>query len=245
MSATRDTTVGDIVAEDFRAAAVFHRFGIDYCCGGKRSVAEACRQRGVDVNDVLANVIAACAEPNRNQPQFGDWDPQALISHIVGNHHAYVRRSLPPINAFLAKLVSVHGGRHPELSQIAALFADVTAEMRSHMMKEEEILFPYILELASAPGWRTAPPVAPFGPIENPIRMMEAEHEWAGGSMARIRELTNGYTPPADGCTTYRVCLQELEAFERDLLTHVHLENNVLFPKARVLAEAIGTRYAE
>lgn len=238
MSATRETTVGEIVAEDFRAAAVFHRFGIDYCCGGKRSVGEACRDRGVDPRTVLAEVTAACARPDPGQPQFGEWDPQALISHIVGNHHAYVRRSLPPINAFLAKLVSVHGSRHPELSQIAAIFADVTAEMRAHMMKEEQVLFPVILDLASARGCRDVPPHMPFGSIDNPIRMMEAEHESAGGAMARIRELTNGYTPPADGCTTYQVCLQELEAFETDLLTHVHLENNVLFPKARLLAEA-------
>lgn len=238
MSATRETPVGEIVAEDFRAAAVFHRFGIDYCCGGKRSVGDACRERGIDPGAVLAEVTSACSRPDPGQPQFGEWDPQALISHIVGNHHAYVRRALPPINAFLAKLLSVHGERHPELSEIAQVFAGVTAEMRSHMMKEEEILFPFILELASASGCRNAPPMAPFGSIDNPIRMMEAEHESAGAAMARIRQLTDGYLPPADGCTTYRVCLQELAAFEKDLLTHVHLENNVLFPKARLLAEA-------
>ena len=238
MSTTRETTVGEIVAEDFRAAAVFHRFGIDYCCGGKRSVADACRARGVDAGEVLAEVSRACSHADPGQPQFGEWDPEALIAHIVGRHHAYVRRSLPAIGAFLAKLVSVHGGRHPELREVAAVFERVADEMRSHMMKEEEILFPFIIELTTGTCGRKVP-VPPFGSIDNQIRMMEQEHESAGGAIARIRELTGGYLPPADGCTTYRVCLQELEAFERDLLTHVHLENNVLFPKARVLADAV------
>jgi regulator of cell morphogenesis and NO signaling len=239
MSGTPETTIGEIVADDFRAAAVFQRFGIDFCCGGKRSVADACRERGVPAGDVLREVTRACAQPDPGRPRFADWDAEALIAHIVGKHHAYVRGALPPISAFLTKLVSVHGERHPELTEIAQLFAAVTAEMRSHMMKEEQILFPFILELASATGCRGDMAPAPFGSIENPIRMMEAEHESAGGAMARIRELTGGFAPPADGCTTYSVCLRELEAFEQDLHTHVHLENNVLFPKARVLAEAV------
>ena len=217
-------------------AAVFHRFGIDYCCGGERTVAEACRDRGIAADDLLAEVTRACARPDRDRPQYAEWEPESLIAHIVGTHHAYVRRSLSPIGAYLAKLVAVHGSRHRELSEIAQVFAGVTAEMRAHMMKEEAVLFPFILELASARGCRGEAPSAPFGSIENPIRMMEAEHESAGAAMARIRELSGDYTPPEDGCTTYRVALKELEAFEQDLHTHVHLENNVLFPKARVLA---------
>ena len=150
MSATPETTVGEIVTEDFRAAAVFHRFGIDYCCGGKRTVAEACRDRGIAADDLLAEVSRACARPDRDRPQYAEWEPESLIAHIVGTQHAYVRRSLSPIGAYLAKLVAVHGSRHRELSEIAQVFAGVTAEMRAHMMKEEAVLFPFILELASA-----------------------------------------------------------------------------------------------
>src|SRR5262249_14644461 len=157
------------------------------------------------------------------------WGPDRLIDHVLATHHAYVRLALPALAGYLTKLVDVHGGRHPELMRIASTFAHLGQDLLQHMVKEERILFPYIRELGSQPRRQTP---SPFGTVENPIRMMEREHREAGDEMRLIRELTAGYQPPADACSTYRVCFDELAAFERDLHRHVHLENNVLFPKA-------------
>jgi regulator of cell morphogenesis and NO signaling len=236
MTATLDTTVGDIVASDFRAASVFHRYGIDFCCGGGSSLSEACRKKDVSASDVLAAITSACATPDPGTPRFGSWDLPTLITYIVSNHHAYVREALPSIQAHAQKLAAVHGGNHPELLDVATLFDGVVEEMTSHMAKEEQVLFPFIAALSAAVKGGTPPPSGPFGRVSNPIRMMEQEHESAGSAMATIRDLTDGYVPPADGCTTYRICMQELEAFEVDLHAHVHLENNILFPKAKQLA---------
>jgi regulator of cell morphogenesis and NO signaling len=232
MNATIDTTIRDIVAGDYRAASVFHKYGIDFCCGGGRTVDDACRSKALNAKQVLADVAAACAGTDNTAPAFASWDVSTLVAYIIANHHAYVRGALPTIVAYTEKLASVHGENHPELIEVRNLFADVADEMTSHMMKEEQILFPFISALGDAAKAGRPAPHPPFGTVENPIRMMEQEHESAGNAMARINELTGGYQPPADGCTTYRVGLQELDAFERDLHAHVHLENNILFPKA-------------
>lgn len=233
MNATPDTTVADIVKSDFRAAAIFQRYGIDFCCGGKQTVAEACRARDVAPAEVLELIDSTCRVPDAAQPQFSEWATDRLVAHIVDRHHAYVRGALPALVAYTHKLVSVHGGNHPELHDVTRIIDEVDEEMTMHMAKEENILFPYISRVADAVSRGLPPPPAPFGSIDNPIRMMEADHDATGDAMAQIRALTNGYEPPPDACTTYRVCLRELEAFERDLHEHVHLENNVLFPRAR------------
>jgi regulator of cell morphogenesis and NO signaling len=235
MHATPESTIRELVAADFRSAAVFDRYGIDFCCGGGKTVAEACREHHLNAGDVLEEVTRVCRLPETGAPRFSEWDPETLIAYIVGNHHAYVRRTLPAIEAYTRKLVTVHGERHPELHEVAHLVEAVSAEMTMHMAKEEQMLFPYIAAAAAAARGGDEPPLAPFGHIDSPIRMMEAEHEAAGAAMARIRTLTDGYAPPEDACTTYRVCLQELEVFEEDLHRHVHLENNILFPAARAL----------
>ncbi len=238
MTITEQTTVGELVAADFRAAAVLNRFGIDFCCGGRRTLADACEARKVDAARVLTEVSAACASSAETAPRFSEWEPQTLVAYIVGNHHTYVRRALPMVASYLGKLAATHGKAHPELVEVEQLWEQVASEMFAHMAKEEQVLFPHIVALADAVprGEAVAPP--PFPSIEFPIRMMEEEHESAGEVMARIREITEGYTPPVDGCATYRVCFQELRAFEQDLHAHVHLENNILFPKARALANA-------
>ena len=235
MQLTGETTVGEIVAADFRTAAVFNQFGIDFCCGGKRTVSAACQDRRVDSGVVVAALEKACAAPGGG-PRFDEWEADTLIAFIVGNHHGYVRRTLPSMVANTQKIASVHGRRHPELQEVAQLAQAISDEMNSHMMKEERVLFPYIAELAIAARDGRPPAPAPFGHVDNPIRMMEDEHESAGAAMARIRDLTSDFTVPDDGCTTYRVCFRELEAFEADLHAHVHLENNVLFPQARSLS---------
>ena len=232
MTATEDMTVREIVASDFRTAEVFQRHGIDFCCKGNRSIEEACRSGGVNLARVLHEVAAITATPGSGGPRFNSWDLSTLVTYIQMNHHEFVRRTLPVLLTHTQKVAKVHGESHTELREVARLFTVVAEDMTSHMAKEEHILFPYIVALEEASVAGRGAPASPFGTVRNPIRMMEMEHESAGDSMARIRELTSGYAIPEGACTTYRVCLQELEAFERDLHEHVHLENNILFPRA-------------
>lgn len=235
MDVTSTTTVRDLVIADFRAAAVFHGYGIDFCCGGRKTLAEACGERNLCVDEVLREVASACRLPETTGKRFADLDTDALIAHIVDVHHEYVRQAMPALVAHTNKLAMTHGTRHPELVDIADVFEGVVREMTLHMSKEEAVLFPYISGVAQAMRVGGELPYAPFGSVDNPIRMMEMEHESAGAAMSLIRELTGGYEPPDDACMTYRVCLKELEAFERDLHEHVHLENNILFPRAKSL----------
>jgi regulator of cell morphogenesis and NO signaling len=232
MTATEDMTVREIVASDFRTAEVFQRHGIDFCCKGNRSVEDACRSGGVSVERILLELTEITAPPASGGPRFNSWDLATLVSYIQANHHAFVRRTIPVLVTHTQKVARVHGDAHPELREVTHLFRLVADEMTSHMAKEEHILFPYIVALEHAAAANISAPATPFGTVRNPIRMMEAEHESAGDAMARIRALTSGYAIPEGACTTYRVCLQELEAFERDLHEHVHLENNILFPRA-------------
>lgn len=235
-----DVTVRDLVTRDYRAASVFHRHGIDFCCGGGKPLAEVCRAKRLDEAQVIEEIERACAAPSDGRPGFLTWEADALARHIVGQHHGYCREAMPTIAAHARKLAQVHGPAHPELVEIAGIFDDLREDMETHMLKEEHVLFPYIEQLAATRRTGLAVFPAPFGDVATPIRAMEEDHEHAGAAMARIRELTGGYEVPAHGCTTWRVTLQELEAFEQDLHLHVHLENNVLFPKARALADAPG-----
>jgi regulator of cell morphogenesis and NO signaling len=239
MTATLDQTIRDIVASDYRTAAVFQRHGLDFCCNGGRTIHQGCREAGADPDALLHDLDAVLGEPAEAAPQFASWDAPALVSFITDTHHAYVREAIPVLQRHTRKVADVHGERHPELVHVARLFERIAQEMIDHMAKEEQILFPFIVRLAEA-GDRRAP-TAPFGTVQNPIRMMEAEHRFVGDAMAEIRQLTDNYHPPGNACTTYRVCFQELEAFEADLHAHVHLENNLLFPKAEAL-EAVLTR---
>jgi regulator of cell morphogenesis and NO signaling len=231
------TTIGDIVAADFRTAAVFERFGIDFCCGGRRSLDDACRSAAVD-RDALYRALAEVAAGGTPADDATRWPLPRLIDHIVSTHHGYVRQALPRIAAYLAKLESVHGARHPELTRIRASFEAMGGELQQHMIKEEHVLFPYIADLAER-GETCGQMSSPFGTVANPIRMMEREHQDAAEELQTIRDLTDGYTAPADGCTTYSVCMSELAQFEQDLHRHVHLENNVLFPRALDLEQAV------
>ena len=231
-------TLGDIVSRDIRAGAILDRYGLDYCCGGSRTLVEGCAERGIDVQRVLSDLQAldpASGEtPEQNLPK--------LIDYIVSRHHAYIRESMPVVQQHLGKVVAAHGERHSELALVATEFSRVSEGLALHMVKEEQVLFPYIRALAEAAIEDLPPPPDMFGTIQNPIRMMEIEHQDAGEGLAGIRELTRGYAPPEDACRTYRLVLQELEGFEEDLHRHVHLENNVLFPKAVELEEQLDRR---
>jgi len=230
--------VGDIVADDFRAAEVFERFGIDFCCGGRRSLADACRAATVEPDAVIRALDALPPAANADD-NVGAWSVARLIDHIVTTHHAYVREALPRIARHLATLEEVYASRYPDIARVRARFEAVAAELTIHMVKEEQVLFPYVVELASR-GCGRGP--SPFGTVENPIRMMEREHRDAADGLWAIRELTHGYSAPPDGCLTYTVCMAELARFEANLYRHVHLENNVLFPKAIALETASGLR---
>lgn len=238
MTSRFDTsTLGEIVAADYRAAAVLDRFGLDFCCGGKRTLDEACASKGVAASAARAALDTRDAPATDEKVPDASWAPDELTRYIERRHHTYVRVQSPIIATRLAKLVSAHGERHPELRAIAAHFDQVAADLQMHMMKEEQILFPYVRALVAAREQHLPAPPNVFGTVRNPIRMMEAEHQSAGSELGIIRELTKDYSAPEDGCTTYRVGFAELAAFDRDLRMHIHLENNVLFPKAVALEE--------
>ena len=232
MTATAASTIRDIVEGDYRAAAVLHRYHIEFCCGGEGSLAEACRQRGVDPGIVLEEVTAACGAPDSGAPRFAAWDAETLVAYIVGNHHQYVREAIPMLLARTARIAAAHGERYPELTRVACLFSQAAGELNAHLDKEENILFPYIVSVSASVRRGVAPPRSPFGTIGNPIRVMEMEHESAQATIAEIRRLTRGYTPPENACAAHAVFLREPEAFDHDLLAHVDLENHLLFPKA-------------
>jgi regulator of cell morphogenesis and NO signaling len=227
------TTLAEIVQRDFRASAIFDAYHLDYCCGGAATLADACRQGGIAVEPVITKLEAL--HPAQDE-RLGE-NPAALIERIVSRHHAYVRESLPRIEGHLAKVVAAHGARHAELAFIESEFAKIVSELQQHLVKEEQVLFPYIASLSEAVSSDAPHPPDMFGTVQNPIRMMEIEHQEVIDRMAAIRQLSHDYAPPADACQTYRVVLGELRAFEEDLRVHVGLEDSVLFPKAVELEE--------
>jgi regulator of cell morphogenesis and NO signaling len=234
-----DRTLGEIVNDDSRAALVLERFGLDYCCGGQQTLAEA----SADSSLPLAPIVDALAALGAPDPDDADrrWtDLDALARHIIDRHHRYVREMIPAIDTWLAKLVSRHGKRHPELAVIWQTFSELSKELTSHMAKEETLLFPAISDLAAARRGSGRLPASPFGTVLHPVRAMEDEHRAAGELLGRLRTLTANYTPPDDACTTYRLCYGELQRFQADLVQHVHLENNVLFPRALELERQLA-----
>ena len=229
-------TIGEMVADDFRAASVFSANKIDFCCKGNRTLDEVCNQKGLDVYDVLAQLEKA-TESNNSTIDFNTWELDLLIDYIEKKHHRYVEEKAPILLSFLLKLEQVHGAAHPELFEIKNLFKRTADELTQHMKKEELILFPYIKQMVEAARNKTPLSAPGFGTVANPIAMMMEEHENEGNRFEKIVAISNNYTPPADGCNTYKVTFQMLQEFESDLHTHIHLENNILFPKAIVLQE--------
>ena len=229
-------TIGEMVADDFRTASVFSANKIDFCCKGNRTLDEVCNQKGLDVYDVLAQLEKA-TESNNSTIEFNTWELDLLIDYIEKKHHRYVEEKAPILLSFLLKLEQVHGAAHPELFEIKNLFKRTADELTQHMKKEEVILFPYIKQMVEAARNKTTLSAPGFGTVANPIAMMMEEHENEGNRFEKIVAISNNYTPPADGCNTYKVTFQMLQEFESDLHTHIHLENNILFPKAIVLQE--------
>lgn len=217
--------IGDLVTEDFRRAAVLKRHEIDFCCGGGITLEAACRRSGVEIDDMIRELDAATTgREAASSLRFEAWEPAFLATYIVNQHHTYVREQLPVIAALTQKVASVHGTHRPELVAIAALFEEVAGEMRAHMASEEDVVFPRIRAVEEDGSGQAD--------LRGLIAEMEAEHDRAGSLMREIRHLADGYRAPDGACNSYRAAFALLEEFEADLHLHVHLENNVLFPKA-------------
>ncbi|MBK9282962.1 MAG: iron-sulfur cluster repair di-iron protein [Sphingobacteriaceae bacterium] len=233
-------TIGEIVKEDFRKAEVFKKYGLDFCCGGKKSIAKACSEKGIDAIALEKDLKAIDESPNNLASQnFDTWELDFLADYILNTHHKYVTQAHTILFEYTQKVARVHGDRHPELVEIADTFMEIMHELNSHMMKEENILFPYIKSLAISKRQKLEVTVPGFGSVQNPINMMEHEHDSAGRLMEKIKELSNNFTPPSTACNTYRVSFAKLQEYQDDLHQHIHLENNILFPKAIALEKEL------
>ena len=237
MNVLEQPTIGEYVAKDFRTASVFSKYGIDFCCKGNRTIEEACEKKNLDFNQIEKEVTQLLETKSDGAIDFKSWPSDLLIDYIEKTHHRFVEEKSAVLLPFLDKLCKVHGHSHPEIFEINELFIGCAGELAQHMKKEEMILFPFIKQLENA--LRTGQDIEQphFGTVENPIAMMKHEHEAEGDRFVKIAELTNNYTPPADGCTTYRVTFSMLQDFEQDLHKHIHLENNILFPRAIEMQE--------
>lgn len=224
-------TVGELVATDYRAADVFKKYGIDFCCGGNVSLQELCSKKNLDFAEIEGDLQTIDSQFNKSY-NFNKWDLGFLIDYIINVHHSYVLENIPIITQYADKVAKVHGHHRKETVEISKLFKMVSEELRDHMQKEENILFPYIKMQVGAKKNGLPMPKASFGTVENPIGMMETEHENAGKAFRDIGTLSNDYNPPPEACNTYKVLYAKLHEFEEDLHRHVHLENNILFPKA-------------
>jgi regulator of cell morphogenesis and NO signaling len=226
------STIGEWVTEHPRSARVFEKLQIDYCCGGGHTLAEACTEKGLELDALVSQLADSIANaPDAPQQSWSEASAFELCHHIEQTHHAYLRQELPRLSQLVAKVATAHAANHPELRELQRVFAALRAELEPHMAKEEQILFPAIRLLEQSTG----NPQFPFGTVANPIGMMKHEHDNAGAALKRIRELTDGFQAPADACTTWQLMLNDLRQLEADMHKHVHKENNILFPKAQQL----------
>lgn len=242
LASGRKPTIGELVANDWRKAEVFEKYRIDFCCGGKRTVEEACMKKGIDLSLVEADLQRVQQREIEGTENFKDQELDSLIDFIIKKHHKYVAEAVPFLDEISLKVARVHGDSHPELIEINNYTQQVTEELSMHMRKEEMILFPYVKRLVEAERAEQTVAPPPFITISNPINMMEAEHISAGGAMEAIEELSNNYSPPPDACTSYRVLFAKLREFQQDLHQHIHLENNIVFPRALILEEKVLSR---
>jgi regulator of cell morphogenesis and NO signaling len=239
MENLRNKTVGEIVKLDFRAADIFSSYGIDFCCGGRISVANACADSGCDESKVINELEALQYQTGSGAHDFDSWKIDFLTDYIIHTHHQYVSKAIPQILPLAQKVAEVHGANHSEVVLINDLFQQLANELLMHMQKEEMVLFPYIKKLVVAESSGGCADGSCFGSIASPISVMEQEHETAGIILKQLYRLSDGYTAPEDACNTFRVLFGKLKEFEDDLHRHIHLENNILFPKAIELEQAL------
>jgi regulator of cell morphogenesis and NO signaling len=234
MSVTTEKTIGELAAESAAALQVFDRLGIDYCCGGGRTLEQACQAANVPIGQAVEALAAA----SRSEPAAEgarDWQSaplSELLAHIQSTHHVYTREAMAWLGPLFDKVIAAHGENHPELLRLREIFSGLAGELTAHLMKEEMVLFPSMLRMAAAAAAGEPAPPSPFGSVRNPIAMMTAEHDGAGSALRSMRQIANGYTVPPDGCVSFQALYRGMAALEADLHRHIHLENNVLFPRA-------------
>lgn len=238
MNITKETVVGDLVANDYRAASVFKQYGIDFCCNGNRTIEQACTKDNKSSDALIQQLVQATAQQGTSTIDYNSWPLDLLADYIEKKHHRFVEAKIQEILPYLDKITRVHGGHHPELEEVNQLFKESAGELTKHMKKEELILFPFIRKMVKAQHAGETVQAA-FGTVQNPISAMMHEHDTEGERFRQIATLTNNYTTPEDGCNTYRVTLSLLKEFEDDLHLHIHLENNILFPKAIELEKTL------
>ena len=231
-----EETIGEMVTKDYRRAQVFKNFGIDFCCGGKKTISEVCDTKGINPEQVNQALDAIGIHAPSAENDYLKWDIGFLADFIVNTHHQYIRDNTVFITELANKVAKMHGNTHPEAIKVAAIFTGVAEDLMLHIEKEERVLFPFIKQLANVQKNGGIMHESSFGDVSNPIHMMEAEHEQAGEAMEQIRLLTHNFKLPEDACASYTILYKMLSEYEDDLHRHVHLENNVLFPKA-ILAE--------
>jgi len=229
---TTTRTVREIALEEPTSIRVFESFGIDYCCGGRKPLGEACAASSLDVDAVIAALETAATT---QAPPANDWSQRSmeeLVNHIVASHHAYLRGELPRLALLAQKVVNKHGAVRRELVELQTVLTTLSAELIQHLSKEETVLFPYIVQLERAQSDKSTAPHACFGTVASPIAMMIHEHDAAGSLLAEMRRLSDNYTTPEGACPTYHAYFDGLKELELDLHQHIHLENNILFPRA-------------
>lgn len=232
MTIQENQVIGELVAQDYRAASVFKKYKIDFCCQGNRTIDDACKKKNIASKQVVDDLNNAIQTNSNESIDFASWPMDLLVDYIEKKHHRYVEEKSIEIKPYLDKICRVHGGRHPELLKINEAFTASVGELAKHMKKEELILFPFIKKMVKFNQEQSSIEAPHFGTVENPINMMMDEHSTEGDRFREIAELSNDYSPPVDACNTYRVTFALLEEFEKDLHLHIHLENNILFPKA-------------
>jgi len=232
MNIQENNIIGELVAQDYRTASVFKKYGIDFCCQGNRTINDACLAKKIDGQLVVADLNTLPQSQSDQVTDYKSWPIDLLVDYIEKKHHRYVEEKTQEIKPYLDKICRVHGDRHPELFQINEHFNATAGELAMHMKKEEMVLFPYVRKMAKANQENVKLEAPHFGTVQNPIQMMMNEHTAEGERFRRIEEISNNYTPPQDACNTYQVTFALLKEFEQDLHLHIHLENNILFPKA-------------
>ncbi|MGB9454566.1 MAG: iron-sulfur cluster repair di-iron protein [Bryobacteraceae bacterium] len=240
MSVTTEKTVRELALGNPTATRVFEKLGIDYCCGGGQTLEQACQAANVSISQVAESLAAASQAASTSAPDQ-DWQSEPLselLAHIQSTHHVYTREEIARLGPLFDKVCSVHGKNHPELLRLREVFRGLAEELTTHLMKEEMVLFPYIVRMEEAVVAQEPVLPPPFGSVRNPVAMMMSEHDGAGSALRNMRQISNGYTAPPDACVSFQTLYQALAAFEADLHQHIHLENNVLFPRAIEMEQA-------
>lgn len=234
-TSSSDKTIGEIVAGDYRTAGVFEKHGIDFCCGGKVALGATCKAKGIDIAVLEKELVAATSKPAERREKYAAWELAFLIDYIVNVHHTYLKENTGQIAGYAHKIADVHGGHHPEVIEIAAIFGKIAIDMAAHLKEEEDIFFPAVKRADTARRTGTTPASQDIATIKTSLKKLSYEHEEIGDAIHKIRSLANGYAIPGDVCNTFTLTYQKLGEFEDDLHKHVHLENNILFLKAALL----------